>query len=134
MELNELAWFCGLSIFGGLLGCVAASAHRLAASKLAKLLLSFVTVVTTLGILSIGICLLGYGFAIAGPLVHEDVRVRIDMSNIGDLAVYVSVLGTYLTTIFGCFTIITYGVGIVLCTILQRTGRLRTTPLPTTAG
>lgn len=130
MELEELAWFCGLSIFGGLLGCAAASAHRLAASKLAKMLLSFVTVVSTLVILTIGICVLGYGFAVAGPLLHEDVRVRIDMSNIGDLAVYVSVLGTYLTTIFGYFTIIAYGVGIVFCTILQRAGRRRTIPLP----
>jgi hypothetical protein len=134
MELNELAWFCGLSIFGGLLGCAAASAHRLVASKPAKMLPSFVTVVSTLVILAMGICVLGYGFAVAGPLLHEDVRVRINMSNIGDLAVYVSLLGTYLTTIFGYFTIVAYGVGLVLCAILQRAGRRRAIPLPTTAG
>jgi hypothetical protein len=134
MELDELTWFCGLSIFGGLLGSATASAHRLVTSVPAKVIFSLAAAALSLVILVIGLCVLGYGFAVAGPLLHEDVRVRIDMSNIGDLAVYVSLLGTYLTTIFGYFTIVAYGVGLVLCTILQRAGRRRTIPLPTTAG
>lgn len=121
MTTGELVGFGVLSIFGGLLGCAAASAHRLVTPLPAKLFLSVVAIFLTIVTLMIGTCALGYGVAAAGPLLHAN--GRIDWSQVGNLAVYVSLFGTYLTTILGYFTLVAYGVGFVLCTILQHAGR-----------
>lgn len=123
MTIGELIGFCGLSIFGGLLGSATASAHRLAGSHFLKLLLSLVALVLTLAVLIMGVSFLGYGLPLAGVLMHED--ARLDLANAGDLMIYLRWLGSYLTTVLGYFTLVAYFVGMALCALLQRSRRLR---------
>jgi hypothetical protein len=129
---GDFIWFCGLSIFGGLLGSAAASAHRLVRTLPTKILITLLALALTLVVLVTGLLVLGYGYAVAGLVLEKDARIEI--SQIGNIATYLKWYGAYLTTGLGYFTIVAYGVGLVLCAILQRANRRRAIPLPTTPG
>ena len=123
MTASELIWFAGLSIFGGSLGCAAASAHRLVTSLPAKVLLSLAGLILTLNVLMIGVVVFGYGFAVASFALENE--ARIELTKIGSLAAYASLIGTYLAAVTGYFSVVAYGVGLILCAVLQRVGRTR---------
>jgi len=129
---GDFIWFCGLSIFGGLLGCAAASAHRLVRTLPTKILITLLALALTLVVLVTGLFVLGYGYAVAGLVLQKG--PKLDLSRTEDVVTSLKWLGAYLTTVLGYFTIVAYGVGLVLCAILQRVGPRRTIPLPTTAA
>ncbi len=119
-------WFACLSLFGGLLGCSAASAHRLCSTRPAKWLVTIGALAATVTALAGGVTLIGFvlpqvAFSLSDQSGNEPLKI---------LLRFYTALATWT---MGYFSLAAYGVGLALCALLQRAGRRRLPPtrLPT---
>ena len=120
-------WFAGLSLFGGLLGCSAASAHRLCTTRPAKFMITFLALVVSLTALAGGVTLLGFvlpqaALMLTGLASNDPLKM---------LITFYSILATWA---MGYFSVVAFCVGLLLCTLLQRVGRKRRLQSPSPAA
>ena len=114
-------WFAGLSLYGGLLGCSAVSAHRLCRPTMGKFVITCVAFIVTLAALVGGMTLLGFALPHAALFLPG-------LNDNDPLKTLINFYGMMATWAMGYFSVIAYCMGQLLCTLLQRAEHKRLLP------